>query len=323
MTYKVSVIVPVYNAEKFLARCLESLVNQTQTDLEIVVINDGSTDNSQSIIDQFQQRYPQIKAYKTENQGIAATRNYGLSKITGEYFGFLDSDDYADSSMFEELYNTAKKEDAEIVVSNFTWIYPHKEVLQKEGPYLVGKEMIIHLFATLWNKLYKTEWVMQTQLQFPVGNRYEDAYFLYCITPRVKKLAFVDQAFVSYVQHDASITHTHNNQVKNMITVFELIVEYYKENGWYDQYKEELEYLHIRFFLGNSFLRSSQIQDKDDRRQTILLGWNLLNKSFPTWKKNRYLKELKGWKNRYFRVVNKGNLMIFAWIFKVLKSKSV
>lgn len=319
----VSVIVPVYNAEKFLSRCLESLIKQTLEGLEIVIINDGSTDKSQEIIDEYRNKHNNVVVYTQENVGIAETRNVGLSKATGEYIGFIDSDDYAESTMFEKMYNQAKMENAEIVVSNFEWVHENgNRKLQKEGPYLGGKEMIIHLFATLWNKIYKTDWVKETGLQFPKGNRYEDAYFLYCLAPQVEKIVFIEETFVSYVQHSQSITHTHNNQVKNMITVFELISEYYKENGWYEIYHEELEYVHIRFFLGNSFLRSAQIKDSKDREETILLGWDLLNREFPNWNKNKYLKQLGGLKNQYFRMVRRWNIMGFAFLFHHLKKNT-
>ncbi|MFV0380340.1 MAG: glycosyltransferase [Anaerorhabdus sp.] len=314
-----SVIVPAYNSENFIERCLNSLVNQTLKDIEIIVINDGSTDSTQKIIDRFKVKHSNIRAYQTENQGIASTRNFGLSKVKTKYFGFLDSDDVAKKTMFEEMYECAIKNDADVVVCNFDWVYSNKRRTQKEGPYQIEKDMLVNLFATLWNKIYKTETITNSKIQFPSGNRYEDAYFLYCLTPLIKKVEFIDESFVDYYQHDSSITHTNNNEVKNMIRVFELIVEFYKENNLYSKYKEELEYLHIRFFLGNSFLRSSQIKDIDDRKKTILLGWNLLNTSFPSWKKNTYLDNVKSMKNRYFKLVTEKNIMIFAKIFNLIK----
>ena len=103
-----SVIVPCYNGEKFIGRCLESLVNQTLQDIEIIVINDGSTDNSQDIIDSYANKYHNIKAYKIPNSGIADARNFGVSKVETPYFGFLDCDDYTDVTMFEKMYNNSR-----------------------------------------------------------------------------------------------------------------------------------------------------------------------------------------------------------------------
>ena len=117
---KVSIIVPVYNVEKYIEKCLNSLVNQTLEDIEIILVNDGSTDKSQTIIEQYQKKYPDvIKAYSTKNGGAAKARNYALEHVTGEYIGFVDSDDYISEEMYEKLYNQAKKENADIVCCNY------------------------------------------------------------------------------------------------------------------------------------------------------------------------------------------------------------
>ena len=313
-----SVIVPCYNGEKFIGRCLESLVNQTLQDIEIIVINDGSTDNSQDIIDSYANKYHNIKAYKIPNSGIADARNFGVSKVETPYFGFLDCDDYTDVTMFEKMYNKAIETNAQVVVSNFYWVKGKKKKLEKEGPYNTGKDMLIHLFAVLWNKIYDTAFVRSTNIRFPSGNRYEDAYFLYCLAPNIERLAFVDEAFVNYVQHENSITHNNNEEVKNMITIFDNILNYYAHTNRYDEYHDELEYLHIKFFLGNSFLRSARIDDKQDRDYTIQLGWNMLNDEFPDWHHNHYLKELPGLKNLYFRMVYDWNVMLFAYLFRII-----
>ena len=119
---KVSIIVPVYNVERYLEKCLDSLVNQTLQDIEIIIVNDSSPDQSQAIIDRYLALYPHlIKSYIKTNGGIADTRNFGISKVTGEYFGFVDSDDYVELTMFEQLYNEAKKQDAQLVSCNFYW----------------------------------------------------------------------------------------------------------------------------------------------------------------------------------------------------------
>ena len=104
-----SVIVPVYNVEKYLPRCLDSLVNQTLKNMEIIVINDGTKDNSQQIIDDYASRYPQIRPFKKPNGGIAETRNFGLAQVQGEYFGFLDSDDFTELDMFEKIGITCEE----------------------------------------------------------------------------------------------------------------------------------------------------------------------------------------------------------------------
>ncbi|MBP3891869.1 MAG: glycosyltransferase family 2 protein [Solobacterium sp.] len=325
MKPKVSVIVPCYNSAKTVEKTLDSLRNQTLKELEIIVVNDGSTDNTEQVLMTYQAQYPDcnLNVYSKQNEGIAECRNYALTKVNGEYIGFLDSDDYAETKMFEKLYQCAIDNNAQVVVSDFYWENSKGTTLQKEGPYEIGTDMMVHLFATLWNKLYQTSFIQSLDFKFPYGDRYEDACYLYCMVPHVERLAFTNEAYVHYVQHETSITHTNNNLVKNMIDVFQIILKYYKEHHFYDAYKDALEYIHIKFFLGNSFLRSARIQDKEDREKTIQMGWDLLNKEFPNWHQNPYLKSLGGMKNKYFSLVRDWNIKLFAWFFRHFKSDNL
>ncbi|MBR6563859.1 MAG: glycosyltransferase, partial [Clostridia bacterium] len=114
---KVSIIVPVYNVSDFLPRCLDSLVNQTLKDIEIIVVDDGSTDESQAIIDTYSANYPHIiKAFKKQNGGLSDARNFGIKRATGGFLGFVDSDDFVDITMFEKLYSKAYETDSDIVI---------------------------------------------------------------------------------------------------------------------------------------------------------------------------------------------------------------
>ena len=107
---KISIVVPVYNVEKYLERCLESLTNQTLEDIEIILVNDGSIDASQTIIDKYKNRFPnKIKSFYIKNGGAAKARNFALNQVTGEYIGFVDSDDYISEEMYEKMYEKAKK----------------------------------------------------------------------------------------------------------------------------------------------------------------------------------------------------------------------
>ena len=120
---KVSIIVPVYNSERYLRDCLESLLNQTLTELEIILVDDASTDKSFEIMAEYKSQYPKIKIFKSEqNKGQGASRNIGMSLVTGEYIGFLDSDDYVAPTMYENLYNSAKENNADIVTTRLTLV---------------------------------------------------------------------------------------------------------------------------------------------------------------------------------------------------------
>ncbi len=315
MSRRVSIIVPAFNVERYLEKCLTSLVEQSYQNIEIIVINDGSTDRTQSIVDKFSSAYPLlIKSFIKPNGGIADTRNFGLSKVKGEYFTFLDSDDYMESNTIEQMMNVAVENEADVVFSDFWWTYASKEVLGSEGIYQDNKDMLIKMFATLWNKLYRTEFVCSLNFDFPTGYRYEDASFLYKMVPFIKRWAYIQSPFVHYIQRKGSITHNHNEKVKDMIFVFDDLVEFYKKNQLFEHYRNEIEFLFIRFFLGNSFLRSTQIRNKADRRQTLKMSYSLLNQKFPEWRKNVYLKN-GGLKNRYFRSINPLTYAIYAFFF--------
>lgn len=319
---KLSIIVPCYNVEKYIGRCLNSLMAQTTDDFVVLAIDDGSTDQTFKILQDYQKEYPQqIQLYQKENGGIASARNYGLALVETEYFGFLDSDDYICETMLEEMLDKAQRTQAEVVVCGFEWTYENKKkknTVTIEGPYSTGKEMMLGLFATLWNKIYKTSFVKGTALTFPDGYRYEDASFLYRLVPHVRHIEFIEKPFINYVQREGSITHTHNEKVKDMVHVFQDILSYYQKENYYKEYKDELEYIFIRFFLGNSFLRTVQIKDVEDRKITLELSWKMLDENFPNWKKNHYL-STGGLKNLYYKMINRSNYILFAKVFAMIR----
>ena len=314
----VSVIVPAYNVEKYIGKCLDSLVSQTLENMEIIVVNDASTDSTQKIVDTYVGKYPNlITSYTKPNGGIADVRNFALTKVTGEYFGFLDSDDFAEKEMFETLYLRAKEQDADIVSSNFFWQYPNKTLIGYDGPYNGKKDMLVKSMATLWSKIYKTDFVKNLNISFPKGYRYEDVFFLYCLAPYTDRVSHVPGPFVHYVQREGSITHANDNRVRDMIHVFSEIEHFYKERALYTEYKEELEYLYVRFFLGNSLLRTLQIEDKKFRNNLIDETWSLLNELFPNWKKNRYIQNETGFKKIYYKFANRNSLKLITPILRL------
>lgn len=314
----VSVIVPCYNCAGSVTHSLDSLRSQTLRNLELIVINDGSTDQTGEVLAKYQQAHPElnIQLVTTENQGIAKTRTLGLSLVKGRYFGFLDSDDYAEPEMFQDLYDLAERNQLEVAVSDFYWENSKGCRLEKDGPYQAGADMIVNLFAVLWNKLYRTSFIRGLDVKFPEGHHYEDTCYMYCLAGRIAKVGFTGKAYVHYVQHDNSITHVSDEQVENMVSVFRTILAYYRDHQLAEKYHDALEYITIKTFVGNNFLRAVQIDDPAARRQAILAGWDLLNQEYPKWHANPYLRSLGGMKNRYFRMVNQGNLMLFAWFFR-------
>lgn len=315
--YKVSVIVPCYNNEKYIKKAIDSLVNQTLKDIQIIIVDDGSTDNSWQIIKEESVKYPdKIFAYHLNHGNVSTSRNFGLSKIEGEYFGFLDSDDYCELDMFETLYNKAKENDSDICYSDYYLTYVDHEVLYKENNYTNNKEMIVYLYSALWNKIYKTDVFKKLDIKFSESLN-EDVIYLFKNAPYINSFTKVDKAFVHYVQRPGSLTHIYDEKVKIMVNNWQMIYEYYKERNIYNEYHDELEYATIKYMLGQTFKRASKIKGKE-RITTIDLLWNNLNDNFPNWKKNKYLNQFKDLKHTFFKIMNKYNYHLFSKIFNIL-----
>ncbi len=303
---KVSVIVPCYNAVQTLPRCLESLVHQTLEDIEILCIDDGSTDETLALLQEYEKEHPaKIIVFHKQNGGVASVRNYGLDRAEGEYIGFVDSDDYVETVMFERLYELAKiKGDAKVVSSNFWFTYNDREVLFEEYPYKDTRDMLVHIYAVLWNRIYRRDWLEALRLRFPTLTRHEDASFLLRLALKCDSFVSTSSPFYHYVQREGSITRTNPDKTKDAVNMLEGVLEYYKQNDKEEEYHEELEYVFIRFCLGDPYRYTCKIQDAKERKKALTLLWDTLNAHFPKWKDNRYLRILPGLKHRYWRMMN-------------------
>lgn len=216
---KVSVIVPVYNVEKYLPKCLESLVSQTLPEIEIIVVNDGSPDRSQEIIDQFCEKYPdKVRGFIKENGGLGDARNYGLHYARGEYIGFVDSDDWVDEKMFQTLYETAKREDDDIVICDFVEIndgwtqgkvsYGYRG---DRTAYPIEKYMFLLNSmnpAVAWNKIYRRS--LFDVVQF-ANCWYEDIATTPILLSYANKIGYTSIAFYYYRQTEKSITKSNSD----------------------------------------------------------------------------------------------------------------
>ena len=315
---KVSVIVPFYNVGPYIEKCLESLVNQTLEDIEIILVNDGSQDNSDQKVKQYQIKYPyKIKCYEKPNGGLGDARNYGINYATGEYIAFLDSDDYIEPTMYEEMYQMAKQENADMVECDFWWEYPKKKREDIGTEYLNQKDMMEKARVVAWNKLIKTEiYQNYPKARFSVGLRYEDVEGFYKILPYINKVAYVRKCFVHYIQRQGSISNTQNKRNEDIFKVLDNVIDYYKQNNLYDEFKVQLEYIYARYLLCSSFLRIVKIKDKNIKNELLNKTWENLNSKFPNWKKNKILNEHKSMKNLYIKSVNSFTFKIYAKIFK-------
>ncbi len=317
---KVSIIVPFYNVEGYIEKCLDTLVNQTLKDIEIILVNDGSTDRSIEIVNKFLRRYPEKLVYlEKENGGLSDARNYAIPYTKGEYIAFLDSDDYVEKDMYEEMYNMAKKENSDMVECNFYWEYPDK---QKEdiGTIYHGKnEMIEKIRVVAWNKLIKREILEKSEVRFPKGYRYEDTEFTYKLIPYIEKVSFLKKPCIHYVQREGSISNSQNERTKEIFDVLDHVIEYYKEKDIYEKYQEELEYIYVRYAFCSSLLRIVKIKDDNLQEKLLNLTWDNVNTKFPNWKNNEILKKGKGIKNLYMKTINRFTYEMYTTILAMIQ----
>ena len=316
---KVSVIVPIYNVEKYLEKCINSLLSQTLEDIQIILVNDGSKDNSGNIAKEYEKNNKNRIIYvEKENGGLSDARNYGLKYATGDFIAFLDSDDYIEKNAYEEMYNKAIEENADYVECDFIWEFPNKIRVDKQYPYKNKKEMLSFVRVVAWNKLIKRQLITDNNLEFPKGLRYEDVEFTYKLIPFINKFTYVDKPFIHYVQREGSIANVQNESTAEIFTVLDNVIEFYKKNNIYEEYRDELEYNYARYLLCSSLKRMCKIKDKTIREKLLTESWERLNSNFPNWKENVILKTVNIGKNKYMRTVNKSTYKIYSKILEII-----
>lgn len=200
----ISVIVPVYQVEEYLDQCVKSIINQSFNELEIILVDDGSTDNCPAMCDEWAEKDKRIKVIHKPNGGLSDARNAGLEIATGEYISFIDSDDWILSDMYEKMLFTIQKENADICACNIRACYPSHESVWGCKEYTVGNaEQILDMLysdtkypVSAWNKLYKRGcW---KELRFPVGKICEDAFTTYQLVHNAERIVQIPEAFYCY-----------------------------------------------------------------------------------------------------------------------------
>lgn len=316
---KVTVIVPIYNVEKYLARCIDSLVNQTLNEIEIVLVNDGTKDSSGKIAMQYAKQYKEKIIYlEKENGGLSDARNYGLAYAKGEYIAFLDSDDYIEKDAYEKMYEKAKLENADYVECDFIWEYPNKKRKDKCYQYNNKKEMLAFARVVAWNKLIKREIIEENNIRFPKGLRYEDIEFTYKLIPHLNKICYVDQCFIHYIQRKNSIANVQNEKTAEIFEILDNVIRYYKEKNLFEEYRNELEYNYARYLLCSSLKRICKIGNKQIRKRLIRQTWSKLNIEFPEWKENKILRDVHTKKNIYMKTINKFTYNIYTIFWQII-----
>lgn len=256
---KISVILAVYNTEKYLRKCLDSLINQTLQDIEIICVNDGSTDNSLKILNEYQKLDSRIKVVNKENGGLSSARNEGMKYAKGEYIMHFDSDDYYELNMLEYMYNQTKENNCDVFICGYYTEYVNEGyVVNNSGYDIVVKtdnelrELIYFLnisgmFNLVWNKIYKTSYVKNNQFKFPdFATTGQDLFFNVDIFKNTKKIGMTKKQFCHYMKYDTEtlVSKFHSNLYYIALKRYESIKELFdcykmdsiKEREWLVEY---------------------------------------------------------------------------------------
>lgn len=284
---KVSVIVPVYNVESYLEKCLDSLVNQTLKEIEILVVNDGSPDNSQKIIDEYTKKYKNVKSFIKENGGLSDARNYGIKYATGEYLSFVDADDYVHKDMLQKMYQKAKKNNLDIVVCDFFNVYEdgreeymHSNLHYHENDvnnYIISPPMA-------WSRLYRRD--LFDGIEFKKGILYEDLELTPSLVAQTNKIAFLEEGLYYYLQRSGSIMKQKKFSSK-LLDIFD-VLESVTSKLDKTKYDQEIEYLYITHLLRTASLRFLEYKEGKEYYQKIR---KIMKEKYPTFTKNFYFKK--------------------------------
>ncbi len=226
----VSIIVPVYNVENYLERCLNSIVAQTYKNMEIILVNDGSKDNSKEICKKFQKSDNRIKYIEQENQGLSAARNNGLNASKGKYVIFIDSDDFVNINFVKELYMALINTNSDIAICNYKKVFDSTVDMYKKDNGLIqsftGKNKFYNLYndkstitTVAWNKIYKREIFKNTK--YPVGKVHEDEFVIYDVLNNAKKITYTSCEYYYYFQRENSITAKYNKKRLDILEAFD------------------------------------------------------------------------------------------------------
>lgn len=293
---KISVIVPVYNVEKYVVKCLNSVYIQTYHDFEVVIVDDGSTDNSLDIVRKYQKSHKSnTLLISQENGGLGAARNTGVLNSTGEYLLFLDSDDTIEPNALQTLYDLAIKKDADMAIFDMSLVTEDGQQLkigsgykEKRDDFTLNEapDLLVQT-PSACNKMFRKSLFSDNEITFPSRVWYEDLHTIPKLFAYANKVTYIKMPLYNYLLRGGSIMHNSNiGRVAEIIDAVDDVMCYYQEHDLYDSYMQELEFIAVYHLLISASVRVI----KSDRKNPILLTLHeYVSTKFPHYCKNKYL----------------------------------
>ena len=262
MNIKISLIMPVYNVEKYIEKAIDSVLNQTFKEFELIIINDGSTDKSGKICDNYCNIDKRIKVIHTENNGQSAARNIGIKNSIGEYIGFVDSDDFIDENMYAELYSSCIEEDSEIAIIGLREVTEENICIKQ---YIPNSVSLVEIMKRAYpcNKLIKRSLFLENNLKFIEGKYYEDVDLISKLFLKANKVSIVNKITYNYLKRCGSTTSNRDEKILDNIWAYISVKEFLIKEGLYTMYDKEFNecinnfkryYLNVMYDYPTSFL---------------------------------------------------------------------
>lgn len=286
---KVTLIIPVYNSEKYIATCLDSILEQTYTDYEILIVNDGSKDNSKYVINEYKNKYPEkIISIEQENKGVSITRNESIKKANGKYIMFIDNDDYLDTNYIEKFVNTIEENDYDIVLGGYRRITETEKILKEQK--LKDTEWSKLMITAPWAKIYKKQFLIDNNITFLKNNIGEDVYFNLKAMLLSNKIKIIDYIGYNWFFNTKSVSNTIQKNI-TQLQVYELL------NLCYNELKQsnllEKNYEIIKTYFTRYIVWLLAFSTKKLDKQTIYKEYdklfNWLEEKFPDYRKNKMI----------------------------------
>ena len=296
MSEKISIIVPIYNTSRFLDKCINSILKQTYKSLEIILVNDGSTDDSLKKINDYKKIDNRIIIINKKNGGLSSARNAGIKIATGNYILNVDSDDWLENNTCEILLKTAIKTDADIVIGNIFLEYKNKKEKWED---LKNNEIynnLDYLYAffsengkgSVWNKLIKRELYIDNKIYHPEGiSLGEDTCTLLRLALKSKKIVKINNYIYHYRQNEFSMMYSKNKKIYEYLKAIEIIKKYYFENNSSDIYEKIEKILKYKLFYKqlflNGYIKTRKLYEKE---------WKNLNREIKDLEDSKFYKSL-------------------------------
>lgn len=314
---KVSVIVPVYNTEKYLKKSIDSLLKQNFEDYEIIVINDLSPGNAEEIIKSYNDKKIVYIKNKT-NKGIGYNRNLGIKKAKGEYVCFIDSDDYVKEDFISKMYNYSKENNLDLCVCDYVNVDEEGNKLKEFNlsdfcitNYEENNKILCEINLAPWNKLYKKDMLVKNKIEFSETLKYEDLSFVALSIKNSKKIGKINEQLNYYTIHNNSETTTRDKRVFDIFKQLDIVRNEYKSGKYLDE-------LTVSVLLNYTIQQRYQI-DKDTQSKFIDDAFKYLNDNNIDYKHSEYIK------NRSFlkRLIEKNKFItkIYCKIYSMLKTR--